>query len=143
MAGTYDLTDQPTFDNEVTINGASFASTVPSGGNLLGTGPWTLANDVSLAAGVSHLYTLTVNVSLDLSAGSPGDNTYTRCGSAEPGTPQANEGPLQPVVVGFTMMGRPTKSVKPAVICPISHIPSSLSVRQRQVMAGMWSIASS
>jgi hypothetical protein len=61
-----------------TLNSADFASTVPSGGPLAGDGPWTLADDVSLAAGASHVYTLTVNATLDLTTGSGGDNVYDR-----------------------------------------------------------------
>jgi hypothetical protein len=90
--GRYDLVDEPTFDNDLAINSASFVSTVPSGGPLVGAAPWTLANDVSLAAGAAHTYTLTVNVTLDLAAGSGGDNLYTFCAAATPGNPQAGEG---------------------------------------------------
>ena len=90
--GQYDLTDQPTFDDDITINSASFTSTVPSGSSLAGTGPWTLANDVSLAVGASHIYTLTVNGTLNLSAGSGGDNRYTYCATQTPGDPRAGEG---------------------------------------------------
>jgi uncharacterized repeat protein (TIGR01451 family) len=90
--GQYDLEDEPTFDDDLTLNSASFVSTVPSGGPLAGNGPWTLADDVSLAAGASHVYTLTVNATLDLSTGSGGDNTYTACETATPGNPEAGEG---------------------------------------------------
>jgi hypothetical protein len=90
--GEYDLEDEPTFDDDLTLNSAGFVSTVPSGGPLAGDGPWTLADDVSLAAGASHVYTLTVNATLNLSAGSGGDNTYTACETATPGNPEAGEG---------------------------------------------------
>jgi uncharacterized repeat protein (TIGR01451 family) len=92
VTGVYDLEDEPTFDDDLTINSASFVSTAPSGGPLAGDGPWTLGSDVGLAAGASHVYTLTVNATLDMAAGSPGNNTYTVCGAAIPGTPRAGEG---------------------------------------------------
>jgi uncharacterized repeat protein (TIGR01451 family) len=90
--GQYDLEDEPTFDDDLTLNSAGFVSTVPSGGPLAGDGPWSLADDVSLAAGASHIYTLTVNATLDLSAGSSGDNSYTACETTTPGNPEAGEG---------------------------------------------------
>jgi uncharacterized repeat protein (TIGR01451 family) len=96
VTGEYDLEDEPTFDDDLTLNSAGFVSTVPSGGPLAGDGPWTLADDVSLAAGASHVYTLTVNATLDLSTGSGGDNTYTACETATPGNPEAGEGGWQP-----------------------------------------------
>ncbi len=94
VSGQYDLTDIPGFDNDITINSASYASDAPgnSGGSLTGSGPWTLANDQSIAAGVNHTYTITVKVTIDLSPGSGGDNLYTKCGSINPGDPQSGEG---------------------------------------------------
>ncbi|MBK9107113.1 MAG: DUF11 domain-containing protein [Saprospiraceae bacterium] len=92
--GQYDLTDLPGFDNDITINTASYASDAPgnSGGSLAGSGPWTLANDQSIAAGVNHSYTITVKVTIDLNPGSGGDNIYTKCGNTNPGDPQSGEG---------------------------------------------------
>ncbi|MGB5026756.1 MAG: hypothetical protein WBO44_15485, partial [Saprospiraceae bacterium] len=92
--GQYDLTDAPGFDNDFTLNSASYTSNAPGnpGSTLVGTGPWTLANDQAINAGSTHTYVLTVKVTLDLTAGSGGDNIYTKCGSSTPGNPNAGEG---------------------------------------------------
>ncbi|MDZ4682322.1 MAG: SdrD B-like domain-containing protein [Saprospiraceae bacterium] len=91
-AGQYDLRDAAGFDNDITINSASYTSTAPgNGGNALaGTGPWTLANDQAIAANATHTYTLVVNVSINLNGGT-GDDIYTSCGENN-GTPQSGEG---------------------------------------------------
>ncbi|MBK9151779.1 MAG: carboxypeptidase regulatory-like domain-containing protein [Saprospiraceae bacterium] len=80
--GTYNLSDIPAFDNDVTINSASYTSNAPGNlnGNLAGSGPWTLASNQAIAALVTHTYTLLVNVSLNLSDNT-GNNVYTACGS--------------------------------------------------------------
>ena len=93
-AGQYDLLDVPAFDNDITIGSASYTTTAPgnAGGALAGTGPWTLANDQAIVAGGTHTYTLVVKVTLDLTAGTSGDNIYTKCGNAIPGNPTAGEG---------------------------------------------------
>ena len=86
--GIYDLTDTPGFDDDVVVDGARYTADTPSNpGNpgpttLSGTGPWTLADDASLAEGGCHAYTLFVDVSMDLTdANSPGDESYSECGS--------------------------------------------------------------
>jgi uncharacterized repeat protein (TIGR01451 family) len=94
-SGVYTLTDQPAMDNDVTINSAGFVSSVPSNGALAGSGPWSLATNQSLAAGASHVYTLTVNVGLNL-AGGGGNDSYDRClptpdGAPEPGSVQPGD----------------------------------------------------
>jgi hypothetical protein len=53
---------------------------------LAGDGPWTLATNQSLNAGASHIYTLTVNVDMNL-AGGIGDDSYDRCLPTPDGTP--------------------------------------------------------
>ena len=53
---------------------------------------WTLAADINLNAGATHVYALYVNVRLDLAPTSGSDNVYTRCETTTPGDPQANEG---------------------------------------------------
>ena len=77
----YDLKDTPLFDDDITINSASFVSNAPgnAGGPLAGSGPWSLADDVLILYNTIHIYTLTVNVSLNLNDNG-GDNTYTKCG---------------------------------------------------------------
>jgi hypothetical protein len=92
--GSYDLSDIPGFDNDVIINSASFISDAAGnpGNVLIGNGPWILANDQLIAANSSQMYTITINVTIDLTAGSGGDDVYTACGSTIPGTPSPGEG---------------------------------------------------
>jgi len=92
--GQYDLTDAPGFDNDLTINTASYTTTAPGnpGGALAGSGPWVLANDQSIGIGSTHTYNLTVKATLDFRPGSGGDNVYSECGKTTPGTPKAGEG---------------------------------------------------
>ncbi|MBC6995631.1 DUF11 domain-containing protein, partial [Lewinella lacunae] len=89
--GTYGLTDTPSFDDDVTINGGTFSG---EASGTLTTGTTTLTTNNSIAAGATETFTLTYNVTLDLTAGSTdgGDNVYTACGSNGPngnGTPGA------------------------------------------------------
>ncbi len=99
VAGQYDLNDAPAFDDDLTITSANFFSNAPGhpanpgGLLLLGTGPWNLANNQSIAASATHTYILTVNVTVDLvNAGSPGDEVYRKCGYTNPEVPRAGEG---------------------------------------------------
>ena len=80
IAGQYDLTDTPMFDDDITINSGSYTSDAPGNANgpLPGSGPWTLADDQSIAAGTQHTYTLTLNVTLDLDDG-VGNDQYESC----------------------------------------------------------------
>jgi protocatechuate 3,4-dioxygenase beta subunit len=75
--GTYSLTDTPMFDDDVTINSGSYVG--QSSGSLNTTGSTTLATGESIDAGDMQMYTLTFNVSLDLTEGSDGDNEYNPC----------------------------------------------------------------
>ncbi|KAA3640607.1 MAG: DUF11 domain-containing protein, partial [Bacteroidetes bacterium] len=92
VPGQYDLEDLPSFDGDLSINSANYTSDAPgnSGGSLNGNGPWELADDQSIGSGDVHTYTLTVNVSLNLTDGQS-DDQYAPCGSTT-GTPQAGEG---------------------------------------------------
>ena len=84
--GEYDLTDTPNFDDDVTINSGSFSGQ-KSGSLSAGTN--TLATDEAIAAGATHTYNLSFNVTLDLSGDANdtdgGDNEYVSCedGSSE------------------------------------------------------------
>lgn len=93
-AGSYDLSDIPGFDDDVIINSASFISDAAGnpGNALIGNGPWILADDQLIAANSSQIYTITINVTIDLTVGSGGDDVYTACGSTIPGTPSPGEG---------------------------------------------------
>ncbi len=80
--GQYDLKDMPSFDDDIIINNSSYTSTANGniGGALMGSGPWTLANDQPILAFATHNYSLTVNTTLDLTDAT-GNNVYTKCGS--------------------------------------------------------------
>ncbi|MEM6395961.1 MAG: SdrD B-like domain-containing protein [Bacteroidota bacterium] len=98
--GEYDLFDTPTFENDITINTASFTTDAPgvTGGPLSPPPPLSLGEDVAIAANGVHTYELTFNVTLDLSAdpGAPFDafQEYTACGnmSGDPFEPSPGEG---------------------------------------------------
>ncbi len=94
VSGSYALVDEPGFDDDLSINNASYVSTAPGfpGSNLAGSGPWSLAVNQILASGASHTFTVTVNVILDLNPLSGGDNVYRYCGKSTPGVPKAGEG---------------------------------------------------
>jgi hypothetical protein len=103
--GEYDLSDTPSFDDDITINSASYSSNVGLGGALGGNGPWGLADDQSIAAGGSDVYTLVINVSLNLMDGQ-GDDTYTKCSN----NPQPNEGLFNQADLDFDNDGTPDLS---------------------------------
>ena len=97
--GTYSLTDKPQFDDDITIQGGGFTATLaccPSISGLIIGSPTSivLATNASLGAGQTDIYTIDLVVSLDLSASSGGDNTYTKCvgGSGNNGTFGPNQG---------------------------------------------------
>ncbi|MEZ4684822.1 MAG: SdrD B-like domain-containing protein [Bacteroidia bacterium] len=99
--GSYSLSDQPGFENDVVITVAGSFSAVSSGtntpaGGALGTTNTAnvLATSQAIDSGASHTYTLDWNVNLLLedAAGATGDNSYDSCGAATPGIPQTGEG---------------------------------------------------
>jgi len=126
LATTYDLSDQPAFDNDVVINSAAFASTVSAGGNLTGSGPWTLANDQAISAGQTHTYTLTVNVSLRLTD-TAGDNIYTKCGQSAPGAPKAGEGLFNRALLDVNNDGTPDKEATACGDLPECQLTAQVS----------------
>ena len=81
VPGTYDLEDTPGFDDDIIINSGSYSGQAM--GSLNTTGSTTLTTGESIAAGATHTYNLTFNVTLDLSDGM-GDNIYTPCSGATP-----------------------------------------------------------
>ena len=85
-AGTYDLSDNPGFDDDVTINSGMFSG--QASGPLNTSGSTTLATSESIAAGATHTYNLSFNVTLDLTDGT-GDDSYTACDGT---TPLAGQG---------------------------------------------------
>jgi len=97
--GDYDMSDQPCFDDDIVINSAAYTSdAVSNAGNpgplgLAGTGPWMMAIDQDIAAADCQVYTLTVNVTMDLTDPmTPGDGIYTSCASGDPADPASTGG---------------------------------------------------
>jgi len=97
--GSYDLSDIPEFDNDIQILNANYVTNAmgnpgnPSAFSLSGSGPWVLANNQTISASSSQIYTLTVNVQVDLvDPLSAGDEIYRACGSTVPGRPSSGEG---------------------------------------------------
>src|SRR6056297_1138491 len=72
---TYDLTDEPGFDDDITINSGSFSG---QNSGMLMAGLNSLAAGESIAANATHTYNLSFNVTLDLMDGL-GDNIYNPC----------------------------------------------------------------
>jgi hypothetical protein len=93
--GYYDLEDEPGFDDDVVIAAADYITDAPDnyGSILVGNGPWKIADDQAIAVGITHTYTLTFEVELDLlSPLTPGNGIYTECASEFPGDPTFGEG---------------------------------------------------
>ncbi len=129
--GQYDLKDTPGFDDDFTINTASFTTDAPGnpGGVLAGNGPWTLANDQNILVGATHTFTLEIKVTLDLTAGTPGDNMYKKCGSATPGTPKSGEGLYNESSVDSNNDGTPEETSKVCDDVPfITHTKTIVNV---------------
>jgi hypothetical protein len=95
-ATQYNLSDAPAFDNDVAITSASYMSNAvgnpgtPGPVGLAGIGPWTLAVNQSIGAGITQTYTLRVHVIIDLNDGK-GDDRYDECGRFNK-IPRAGEG---------------------------------------------------
>ncbi len=91
--GQYNVMDSPQYDDDISILNASFTATTTAGGTLDVTMlPWTLASDQSIAAGTTDIYTLQVQLSMDLEDGTSGDDTYMACGGAGGGDPVSGQG---------------------------------------------------
>ncbi len=94
--GMYDLNDIPNFEDDITINSGSFTSTNGLTGTLSTTNGMSnvLADDQVLVAGLTDTYTVSFNVTLDLSAEGTdaGDNIYDPCMSTNGTSSIAGEG---------------------------------------------------
>jgi hypothetical protein len=92
-AGVYDLSDKSGFDDDIAINTVSYSSNAPGnpGNVLFGSGPWKLADNQAIFANTNHLYVISFNVKIDLSATSGGNNTYYSCGRSLVNRPSAGE----------------------------------------------------
>lgn len=93
-AGNYNLTDEPDFDDDISILSSFFTTNIPgkAGAALTGSGPWTLLTNQTINPGSTHVVTLTMNLKVDLSPSSSGNNLYTKCGTANDGIPSRKEG---------------------------------------------------
>lgn len=97
VSDKYTLTDRPEFDNDIIITSANYSSNAMGNGanpgplNLVGLGPWTLANNQVISGGGVQTYTLRINVSINLEDG-VGDNKYSRCGKQNTTYPITGEG---------------------------------------------------
>jgi len=96
---TYDLQDIPGFDDDVLILSASYSTDAMSNPGsassvtLNGAGPWSLGDDQAIAPGVCQVYTVDIDVTMDLTDPSgPGDESYTSCGATNPGALTTGEG---------------------------------------------------
>ncbi|MFT4536323.1 MAG: hypothetical protein ACI9P5_003699, partial [Saprospiraceae bacterium] len=85
-AGNYSLTDTPSFDDDITINGGSYSGGLVCCGAFLNPftgdpGTITLYENASLDAGLTDVFSITFNVTLNLEEGSndEGDNIYSPC----------------------------------------------------------------
>ncbi len=113
--GSYNLSDAPGFDDDITITASQYSSTAtgnpgnPGPVNLAGSGPWTLATNQSINAGATQTYTIPVDVSVSLEAGSGGDNILKSCGQAVPGVPRVGEGLFNRSLLDLDKNGTPDK----------------------------------
>ncbi len=81
LIGEYELRDLPQYDDDIAINYASYTSTLLTGETLSSVVPnegWTLNSNQSLDPGDTDIYTLMINVSLNLND-EVGDNVYDAC----------------------------------------------------------------
>ncbi len=91
--GEYNLSDNPQYDDDIIINTATYTSNVGLSGTLSSTvTPWSLASDEAIDANETDVYTVTVNVTLDLNDGDNGDDSYDPCGGSGGSGPTANQG---------------------------------------------------
>ncbi len=67
-SGSYDLSDNPVFDDDITINSVSYDTNVigNTGGSLVVAQSISIADDQEINVGESHVYTLSFDVCLDL-----------------------------------------------------------------------------
>ena len=106
----------------------------PSAFSLSGSGPWVLANNQTISASSSQIYTLTVNVQVDLvDPLSAGDEIYRACGSTVPGRPSSGEGLFNRTTLDVNNDGTPDQ--RDTVCADISTVSyTHLDVYKRQIM---------
>ncbi|MCC6817095.1 MAG: DUF11 domain-containing protein, partial [Saprospiraceae bacterium] len=111
----YNLSDAPGFDDDITITGSQYSTNAtgnagnPGPVNLAGSGPWTLATNQNINAGATQTYTIPVDVTVSLAAGSGGDNVLKSCGQAVPGIPRVGEGLFNRSLLDLDRDGTPDR----------------------------------
>ncbi|MBK7880039.1 MAG: SdrD B-like domain-containing protein [Saprospiraceae bacterium] len=105
--GTYTLIDDPHFDDDAKVLTTFYTSDIPNRGGsaLLGSGPWTLISNQSIAPGVVHNIYFHINLKLDFSPGSTGDNKYTKCGTSSSTHFSSGEGLFNRALLDFDANG--------------------------------------
>jgi hypothetical protein len=93
----YDLSDTPTPDTNITVNGASVSGYAVL--SFTNAGPYTLATAEPIGAGSNHVYTLTLDLTLQ-SQVLAGASFVTTCGEGS-GTPTAGEGLFNSVTATY------------------------------------------
>ena len=92
LPGSYDLTDNPSFDGNVTPLSNNVSGQVTL--NLPGSGPYTLATGEAIAAGATHTYTLMIHAQLSVDVLN-GETSVSLCeeegGGFTPGSGLFNE----------------------------------------------------
>ncbi|MEP7196464.1 MAG: SdrD B-like domain-containing protein [Saprospiraceae bacterium] len=114
-AGSYNLSDAPGFDDDITITASQYSSNATSNPgnpgplNLAGSGPWTLATNQNISPSVTQTFTIPVDVTVSLEAGSGGDNVLKYCGQTIPGIPRVGEGLFNRSLLDLDKNGLPDK----------------------------------
>jgi len=94
-SGTYDLTDTPAPDTEVTILGGDVTGHVAT--NLTGPGPYTIITNELIVAAATHVYTVRLDAVLSADVLSGGE-TVSQCGTS---LPQPESGLYNEAVVTY------------------------------------------
>jgi len=136
--GEYAVSDQPCFDDDIVINGASYGSDVaghsanPGPSSLTGTGPWTLNTAQTIAADGCDTYTLDVEVTMDLNdPATPGDGVYSGCASGDPADPSSTGGLYNKSMVDTDGDGEPDLQDEACEELPyVTHEKSLTSITQ-------------
>ena len=135
-AGTYDLDDELLYGSSVTVQSTSVDNTTPGGlpvnAGWNGVGSTDIATDVPIAAGATHVYTVTVVASVD-----PATVTFANSdcpvGPGETGSGFANRASLS--VGGNTVTDEACEEF-PAVVVDkqVTGTPTPLGANQYEVV---------
>lgn len=110
--GHYQLLDRPTFDDDITIQNASFTSNVGLSAMLSNIVPidgWLVASTQDILVGEKDSFQIQILVELDLDPSSLGNNVYKPCGTTSPGVPRFGEGLFNVGLLDLNLDLRPEK----------------------------------